>query len=419
MNQVAAAHAAPHAAGGPAPTSVARDVQLPRGALLALSVSAFGSGISMRVSDPLLPGLAKEFSLTLGHAALVITVFAVAYGFSQLVFGPLGDRFGKYRVIAWGTIACALTTAVCALAPSFEWLLVGRAMAGASAAAIIPLSMAWIGDVTSYERRQPILAKFMIGQVLCVSCGVLLGGYAADHLHWRTPFEAIAVYFAFGGACLLWINSHLPLDAKKTNPAQGSALKRMVSEFGQVLAVPWARVVLLTVFAEGASIFGSFAFMVTHLHQVHSIPLATAGQVVMLFGFGGLLFAVSAYHLVQRLGEVGLCRWGGALVAAAYITVAMSNNWWWAMPACFVAGLGFYMLHNTLQINATQMAPERRGAAVAAFASSYFMGQSVGIAISGALIPTMGTSGVILVGAVGVAVVSQNFARLMPLHRRK
>jgi predicted MFS family arabinose efflux permease len=419
MSQTTATNADVKAVGGIAVSNAPVDIQLPRGALVALSVSAFGSGISMRVSDPLLPGLAKEFSLTLGHAALVITVFAIAYGFSQLIFGPLGDRFGKYRVIAWGTLGCALTTLICALAPTFELLLVARALAGASAAAIIPLAMAWIGDVTSYERRQPILAKFMIGQVLGVSAGVMLGGYAADHLHWRTPFEAIAVYFALGGGYLLWINQRLPIDAKKTSPPQGSAIKRMVSEFAQVLAVPWARVVLLTVFAEGASIFGSFAFMVTHVHQVHSITLALAGQVVMLFGLGGLLFAVSAYYLVHRLGEVGLCRWGGVLVAVSYATVALSTNWWWAIPACFVSGLGFYMLHNTLQINATQMAPERRGAAVAAFAAAYFIGQSAGIAVEGLLIPTVGTSGVILIGAVGVILVSQNFARLLRVHRRK
>jgi predicted MFS family arabinose efflux permease len=419
MSQATTINSGPQAPGAQTGTIPSADIQLPRGALLALSISAFGSGISMRVSDPLLPGLAREFSLTLGHAALVITVFAIVYGFSQLIFGPLGDRFGKYRVIAWGTLGCALTTALCALAPTFELLLVARGLAGASAAAIIPLAMAWIGDVTSYERRQPILAKFMIGQVLGVSAGVLLGGYAADHLHWRTPFEGIAVYFALGGAYLLWINLHLPMAARKTTLAQGSAFKRMVSEFSQVLSVPWAKVVLLTVCAEGASIFGSFAFMVTHLHQVHGIPLATAGQVVMLFGLGGLLFTVSAYYLVHRLGEIGLCRWGGLLVAGAFTTVALSNSWWWAIPASFVSGMGFYMLHNTLQINATQMAPERRGAAVAAFAAAYFIGQSAGIAVEGLLIPSIGTSGVILLGAIGVTLVSQNFARLMRLHRRK
>jgi predicted MFS family arabinose efflux permease len=321
MSQAAANNSGLELSGGPAATNPPVDIKLPSGALLALSVSAFGSGISMRVSDPLLPGLAKEFSLTLGHAALVITVFPIAYGFSQLIFGPLGDRFGKYRVIAWGTIACAVTTAICSLAPTFELLLAARAMAGASAAVIIPLAMAWIGDVVSYERSQPILAKFMIGQVLGISSGVLLGGYAADYLHWRVPFEAIALYFALGGTFLLWNNSRLPLEARKTNPPQGSAFKRMVFEFGQVLAVPWARIVLLTVFAEGSSIFGSFAFMVTHIHQMHSMPLAMAGHVVMLFGLGGVLVAAS-YVIVavfQQLvvGDAGLLPGRTGLLHAA------------------------------------------------------------------------------------------------------
>lgn len=96
-----------------------------------------------------------------------------------------------------------------------------------------------------------------------------------------------------------------------------------------------------------------------------SMPLDGLAALVMLFGLGGLLFAVSAYYLVHRLGEAGLWRWGGILVAASYVAAAQAPSRWWALPACFASGLGIYMLHNTLQINATQMAPERRGAAVA------------------------------------------------------
>lgn len=380
-----------------------------------LSLAAFGSGISLRVTDPLLPRLAHDFSMGLGDAALVITVFGLAYGFSQLLFGPLGDRFGKYRVIAWGAVACAITTSACALAPNFAWLLVARTLAGATAASIIPLSMAWIGDVTPYAQRQPLLAKFLIGQILGISAGVLAGGYAADHLHWRTPFIGIAVLFAVVGLYLLHINARLPAHARQTSAAQDSALVRMVSEFAQVLAVPWARVVVFTVFAEGGFLYGSFAFMVSHLHRQHGMALASAGQVVMLFGMGGVLFALRARVLVERLGEAGLCRWGGALVALSFLTIALAPHWAWSVPACFCAGLGFYMLHNTLQINATQMAPQRRGASVAAFAALFFIGQSAGIALNGVLIEHMGTTGVIVLGAAGVFALSQNFARLIRL----
>jgi MFS family permease len=74
---------------------------------------------------------------------------------------PLGDGFGKYRVNAWGRIACTVTSANCALTPNFEFLLVARCLAGAASASNIPLSMAWIGNVKSYERRLSILAHFV------------------------------------------------------------------------------------------------------------------------------------------------------------------------------------------------------------------------------------------------------------------
>jgi len=95
-------------------------------AFIALSLAAFGSGISQRVTDPLLPRFALEFNVSLGAASWVVTIFTIAYGFNQLFFGPLGDRFGKYRVIAWACVACSLATLLCALAPDFKLLLAAR-----------------------------------------------------------------------------------------------------------------------------------------------------------------------------------------------------------------------------------------------------------------------------------------------------
>lgn len=397
--------------------STPAEQRLPRGAILGLSIASFASGVSLRVTDSLLPRLASDFSLSLGEAANTVTAFAAAYGIAQLLFGPMGDRFGKYLVVAWGCIACALTTALCALAESFEFLVVARVAAGVTAASIIPLSMAWIGDLISYERRQPVLARFLIGQILGLSTGVYFGGYAADHLNWRTPFVTIAIAFVVIGLLLHVINWRLLPNAKLVRHAEGAALGNNISEFAQILSIRWARVVLLTVFAEGAFLYGSFAFIVSHLHQVHAMSLASSGQVVMLFGTGGLLFALSAGHLVHRLSESGLSKWGGILVCSAFLVIALASQWWWSIPASFVAGLGFYMLHNTLQINATQMAPERRGTAVAAFAACFFIGQSFGVAVNGALISRISTTGVIVVGAIGVLTLSLNFSRLK-VHQR-
>ena len=67
------------------------------------------------------------------------------------------------------------------------------------------------------------------------------------------------------------------------------------------------------------------------------------------------------------------------------------------------------MLHNTLQVNATQMTPERRGPAVSAFASCFFLGQSVGVAAAGALIGHIGTAAVIGLGALALFVMALVF----------
>jgi predicted MFS family arabinose efflux permease len=382
-----------------------------RRAIIALSAAAFGSGMSMRVADPMLVRLALDFSIPLGMAAWVVTVFGFAYGVSQLFFGPLGDRYGKYLIIAWGCIACAATALLCGLMRDFSGLLVARMLAGATAAAVIPLSMAWIGDVVPYEDRQSVLARFLVGQILGLSTGVFVGGWCADYLNWRSPFFLIALWFFVIGLYLVHLNRSLPENARVLHKAEGSASSRLVSEFRAVLSIQWAGTVLLTVFIEGALVFVALAFLPAHLHTVYKLSLASSGAMVMLFGLGGLIFALASRVLVRQLRETGLTRYGGLVMSLALLVIAYSPLWWITLPACFFFGLGFYMLHNTLQINATQMAPERRGAAVAAFASCFFLGQSTGVALGGALLAFTSTDHLIAAAGVGVALVGARFSR--------
>ena len=194
------------------------------------------------------------------------------------------------------------------------------------------------------------------------------------------------------------------------HPARGAAVQRVAGEFASVLSRPWARVILAIVFLEGMFLYGPFAFIASHLHRVFGLSLSAAGALVMLFGLGGIAFAILSGRLVVGLGEAGLARWGGALMSTAMLAIGFAPAWHWALVACFAMGLGFYMLHNTLQVNATQMAPERRGAAVSAFAACFFLGQSAGVSLGGLCIEWVGTDGLLALGAVGVLCVGLAFA---------
>jgi len=381
----------------------------PVATIALLSLAAFASAASLRVMDPLLPRLASEFGAGLGSVANVITGFAVAYGALQMVFGPLGDRFGKLRVISIACAAAAIATTACAFATSLHALVFTRVIAGACCASVIPLAMAWIGDVVSYERRQPVLARFLVGQILGLAAGSAAAGFAAEQAYWQWPFLAIGGWFAAISAWLWFAEARHERVARP----EGSHLVR---DLGAVLAVPWARVVLGTVFAEGIVLFGALAFVATHLHVARGMSLSTAGLVIIAFGAGGLFFALFASRFVRRLGEPLLSSAGSIFIAAGMAVVMWSPVPWVAPLGCFVAGLGFYMFHNTLQTNATQMSPARRGAAVALFASFFFIGQSIGVALAGLVAERFGTSVVITLG--GIAVVPVGFA-FAALHRRR
>ena len=171
--------------------------------LRLVGLAAFCSMASMRVCDPMLVELSREFQVTTGDASAVIAAFAVAYGVLQLVYGPLGDRLGKVRVIIAATAACALFSALTALAPTFTVLVLARAAMGAAAAGIIPLSMAWIGDQVAYEQRQETLARLMAATVTGMMAGQWFGGFATETLGWRTAFGVLAVMFFAAAALLL------------------------------------------------------------------------------------------------------------------------------------------------------------------------------------------------------------------------
>lgn len=392
-------------------TAVARETGAGR-VILLLALVAFGSAMSMRVMDAAIPQLTIDFGIGIRDAANVVTVFAIAYGCLQLVFGPAGDRFGKLRVILYACAGASFASAACALAPTFTVLLVARAAAGAMMAAMIPLSMAWIGDNIPYEERQPILARFLVGQISGLALGQAVGGVATDFASWRMPFWFLAVWFVAMAALLARL-VRTPAQRSTAGTRTGFGL---IAQCRSVVAQPWARCVLVTVFLEGAALYGPFAFFATHLHVKYGASLSFAGATLVAYAMGGMSYAFGAGRLLGRLGEAGLAKGGAILLATGVAIVALAPVTlpvaWFAIPGLFIAGLGFYMLHNTLQINATQMAPHARGTAVALFASSFFLGQAVGVGIGGVAVERVQTTPVLLAGAVAVLAVGLVFAML-------
>ena len=378
-----------------------------------LSFATFASMVAQRICDAMLPELSRTFSVSLAQAAQVVSVFAVVYGLSQLIYGPLGDRLGKFGVVTWATLACSVGSGVAVFAGSLNMLVLARVMVALGAAAIIPLAMAWIGDEVAYEQRQETLARVGLGTTLGIVGGQLFGGVITDTLGWRWAFGLMTLLFGVVGALLVadWRGQR----AGRVQQASASPESRpgFVSQALIIITGRWTRIVLLTAFIEGAAGFGVLAIWASHLNRVLGLSLSAAGAIVALFGLGGMLYMLVARQLIRRLGEGGLALMGSCLLGLCALVFGLSPHWALTLPASLIAGFGFFMFHNTMQTNATQMAPNARGTGVSMFALALFMGQSAGVLLAAWLLGHIASGTVIAVGGGVMAALGAGFAQAL------
>lgn len=377
--------------------------------LVLLSLAAFASAANLRVCDSLLPQIAGQFGVSVGNAAMVVTAFAISYGFAQILVGPLGDARGKIFMVAMGSLWAGVGSAVSALAPDLGPLILLRLLAGAGAAAVIPIAIAWIGDVVPYEQRQPVLARFLSGQIMGIVFGQAAGGVLGDLVGWRGTMLIVGgLHLVAGG--MLWIDMRRSAG-QGGEPSREARWRQSAVTAARVLQSPWVRTMLITVFLEGFAMFGAFAFVGAELHLRFGLSLAAAGLILAVMGIGAMLYVASASYLVRRLQQTGLVRWGSLLIALGYTTLALMPVVWFAVPGIIVIGLGFYMFHNTLQTNATQMAPEARGLAMSLFAFTLFVSQSIGVAMAAPVMDRYGARPIFLFSAATLLAVAFWFRR--------
>jgi len=376
--------------------------------IILLSAASFASVATMRVADPLIPQVAHEFQVSVGDASVIATAFALSYGLCQLIYGVLGDRFGKFRLVSLAVLALAPIVASAGFADSLADLGLARLAAGAVAGAIVPLSMAFIGDHVPYEGRQTALARFLTGTILGMVAGQIFGGVLGDLVGWR------GVFTLMGGmilaiAVLLLLELRLgkvppPILSDSISPAA------VIEAYGLLLGRRWARVVLATVFIEGFLFYGAFTFIAAYLRLEFALEYAAIGPLLASMAIGSLLYTVGVRRLVAVLGERGLALCGGTILAIAFVALSLGGLAMIA-PAIVLLGLGLLMLHNTLQTNATQMAPGARGLAVATFANALFLGQAAGVWLGGLVVDRVGFVPVFVVAGVALALLGGGFAR--------
>ena len=383
----------------------------PREVIALLALAAFNSGISFRCVEPMLPQLAADFATSVSAASSVVTSFAFAYSASVLLQGPLGDRFGKLRVVTIGTALAGLASLACAGAWDLGSLAAARFVMAVCASASVALGMAYIGEVVPLAERQTTIARFIAGSLGGQTLGPLFGGVFTDWAGWRVSFAVLGAVF-LAAAVVLFV---------RTSPSWPAALSGRFRPFAvhaRLLARAPVRWLVGVGVAETFFFFGAYVFLGPYLRARFGLSFTAIGLVLAGYGVGGLLYSSLVRWFIRTLGERGLVVAGGLAGAAFFALFVLLGDWKIAAPLTIVLGIAFYLIHNTVQTRATEIAPDARASAIALYASAWGAGQALGVGAMGMAVAFLGYAPMIIAFGLGYGVLGawlrSNLSRLRP-----
>lgn len=367
-----------------------------RETIFLLALASANSGISLRIIEPMLPRLAEDFGLGIPATASVITAYALASGIGTLAYGPLGDRHGKLRVATVSLFLAGLASFACLLAQGVVSLAALRFVTALFASSATALGMAYIGDRIVISERQPVLARFIAGTLIGQAAGPVVGGLVTDLFGWRGALFFLGVVYIVVAA-ILYLRTHVQWAQERPVPSRANP----IALYPKVLAMPRVRYVLAAAIADTSLFFGAYSFLGPFLNVKFGLSLSLIGTILAGFGIGGVLYTLCVRQLLRALGQRGLVIWGTGLCCLCYALATLLPFWQIALPATICMGFTYYMLHNTLQTKATEMAPDMRGTAVSIYTSTWSLGQAMGVAAMGVAVEAFGYAPAIMGFALG------------------
>jgi predicted MFS family arabinose efflux permease len=342
-------------------------------ALNIIALATFSAALSARALDPVLPHVAEDFSVSIATAASFAAAFAFTFAIIQPVLGAFADIFGKARLMIVALALLGFANILGAMATSIPLLYVSRILAGIGSGGVFPISLGLTSDLVGPDKRQIAISRTLAGAMTGNLLGATVSGLIGDFLGWRgvlaflgaiVVVASIVVAIGFRGAAL-------------THPPRTS-LSALKQGYRTIFSNRNAYICYAAVFIEGCCVLGLFPFIASFLFDLGQTSLSIAGIVIAGFAVGGLFYTMTVSRLLPVIGVNGMIIGGAALVGVQLMAVALGPEWRLQLLGLVLMGWGFYMIHGSLQVFASELSAEARATALSLHAFFFFMGQTVG-----------------------------------------
>ena len=236
--------------------------------LLALSIGL--QPVSTDLYLPGLPGLALDLQASVGMVQYTLSGLLLAFGISQLLWGPFSDKVGRRPIMLVGLVMYTVSAVGCVLSPTIEVLVAWRVVQGVAMGAVITSARAVVRDLYTPLQGAKVMSKAMTGLGLMACTSPPLGGFLSQHWGWRVAMTSIVTYALFTMALVAWRFK----ETITTRNPNALHLPTMLRIWGEVLRHPTFRAFALLSLAAYGALFtylasSSFIFIqVLHLPPV-------------------------------------------------------------------------------------------------------------------------------------------------------
>jgi len=358
--------------------------------LVALSIGAFGIGVTEFAPMGMLPGIAADLGVSIPTAGLLVS----AYALGVLIGAPLmtlttGKIPRRYLLIGLMAIF-TLGNLMSAMATSYESLLIARVVTSLNHGAFFGIGSIVAASVVPPEKRAGAVAAMFMGLTLATIGGVPLASWFGEIMGWRTAFWGIAGLGFVAMASLWFALPNLPLPKSDGVLAEIKVLAR-----GPVLAA-----LALTVVGSGA-MFTVFTYIAPILHSETHASTTFITAMLVLFGIGLTLGNMWGGKAADRSVDRTLIV---SLVVLIVVLLAFSVLMRWPLPtavAILIWGAASFALVPPLQMRVMEAAKDAPNLASAVNIGAFNFGNAIGAALGGAVINAgLGYPAISLAGAV-------------------
>jgi DHA1 family bicyclomycin/chloramphenicol resistance-like MFS transporter len=274
-----------------------RPMGFPEFVVVIASIMALNP-LAMDMMLPALPNIAAAFDIaSANRPQMVLSVFLVGFGVGQFVMGPLSDRYGRRPILIGGMIVYCAASLLAIAAPTFETLLLARALQGVATSATRVIATSIVRDCYAGRRMASVMSLTMMIFIAVPVVSPAFGQAVLMLAQWRGIF---IVLMAYGVVTLVWSAIRLPETLAVAN-RRSLAVRDILDAFRQTVT---HRQTLGYALVAGGVLGSLFAFVVisqqvfTGIYQLgHYFPVAFAG-VAIGTAFAGFVNS----RLVGRLG---------------------------------------------------------------------------------------------------------------------